>query len=112
MVRRMKTALPDEQMSLRAIRWAYWAPRQARSLRWKRLPQSRCWSASPKRGRRDSFPSTSGPDVFNRCEYRVARTVAPAASGDFLTWKEKHSRALLCADAIPCKFTNADAAWI
>src|ERR1700719_3064143 len=108
----MRMALPGERMSLPAIRWAYWAPQQAPLLRWKPPLQSKYWSGSRKRGTHDLLRSTSGPRVFNRSEYRGAMTVAPAASGDSLTSKEKHSRGLQCADAIPCKFTNADAAWI
>src|ERR1700719_2212773 len=112
MAMQMRTALPGERMSLPAIRWAYWAPQHAPLLRWKRPLQSKYWSGSRKCGPHDLLRSTSGPRVFNRSEYRGAKIAAPAASGDSLTSKEKHSRALQCADAIPYKFTNAGAAWI
>src|SRR6201984_677412 len=112
MVMPMRMALPGERMSLPAIRWAYWAPQKAPLLRWKPPLASEYWVVSPKRGEQDLLGASSGPRVFNRSEYRSAKTVAPAASGDSLTSEEKHSRALQCADAIPCKFMNAGAAWI
>src|ERR1700719_1266960 len=112
MAMQMRTALPGERMSLPAIRWAYWAPQHAPLLRWHPPLQSYYWSGSRKRGTHDLLRSTSGPRVFNRSEYRGAKIAAPAASADSPTLKEKHSRALRCVDAIPCKFTNADAAWI
>src|ERR1700739_4671245 len=112
MVVPMRMALPGVRMSLPAIRWAYWGQQQAPLLQWKPPLQSKYWSESRRRGTHDLLRSTSGPRVFNRFEYRGAKNVAPAASGDSLTSKEKHSRALQCAEAIPCKFTNAGAAWI